>query len=136
LYAPERRIIAAAILHTGVALVVHQDARNNLYLTGWRILWKNVTSRLIAYQTPLESPAVKKIGSSMPLFDYPSWISLVEQPDGSTYGIVSSTKHITGGRLMSQSSIFRLDDDQGLGKVNLSEGYWPFDQSSKWYFSK
>jgi hypothetical protein len=113
---------------------MHQDERNNLYLTGWRILWEGTMNKLNTYPTPSNAPTIMKMGSTIPFSDYPSWISIVEQPDGAIFGIVCSTAHDAGMDLISQSSIFRLDDVHGLREVDPSEGYWPFYQPSEWNF--
>ena len=105
-----------------------------------RIQWNSSANGVAAYSTPSKGPTVVKMGPSIPLIDYPSWISIEEQPDGAIYGIVFSTKYDLNrasespgeGHLISQSYIFRLDDDHGLVKIDPSEGHWPFDQSSEW----
>jgi hypothetical protein len=139
-YPPSQTIVAAAIFENKLALVVIRDASGDLQLSALRLRMSttNLTEAIVD-EVIRTGPHIDVFSSSFPLSQYPNTISIVRQSDGSTYGIICAaesgftrdTEFVVQSSVLSLSAIFKIQDREGLLKVENPADYWPLGQTSK-----
>lgn len=133
-YPPSQTIVAATLFQNEIALIVIRDDSGDLQVSALRVHMDNSSTNSIR----LLGPNLEILGSALPLSQYPNSISIVRQSDGSTYGIIcaaeSSIRHhseFSTSGVLSLSAIFKIDNLQGLLRVENHADYWPLDENSK-----
>ncbi len=132
-------IVAAALYQNEIGLIVTHDKNGNLYLSALCIHRSTKTKDGGSGRDRPGPPFIEALGSSLPLTQYPNSISIVKQGDGVIYAIVCAAKrsgtcnpnlsHRT--ELLSLSAIFKVEDKQGLVRIDPTTDYWALDKSSK-----
>lgn len=135
--------MAAAIFENELALIVIRGESGDLQLSALRMHMHSSTNSIVdeVLQRP---PHVDVIGSSFPLSQYPNSISIVRQSDGSTYGIICAAdsgftrdpEFSVKSSVLSLSAIFKIQDADGLLRVENPADYWPLDQTSEFKLLK
>jgi hypothetical protein len=138
-YPPSQTIVAAAIFENEIALIVIKDASGDLQLSALRVHMHSSSANATVDAVLGTQPHMDVFGSSFPLSQYPNSISIVRQSDGSTYGIICAAESgftrdpefSIKSNLLSLSAIFKIQDTEGLLKVENPADYWPLDQTSE-----
>ena len=143
-YPPSQRIVAAAIFENELALVVTRDASGDLQLSALRVRMSSSSTNVTVDEVFPTQPYIEVFGSSFPLSQYPNSISIVRQSDGSTYGIICAAESgftrdpeiLVKSSVLSLSAIFKIQDTEGLLRVENPADYWPLDQMSEFKLLK
>jgi hypothetical protein len=138
-YPLSQTIVAAAILDNELALIVSRDASGDLQVSALRVHMGTSSTNAAADEVLQIRPHVDVFGSSFTLNQYPNSISIVRQSDGSTYGIICAaesgfrrdTELSVKSSVLSLSAIFKIQDTEGLLRVENPADYWPLDQTSE-----
>lgn len=138
-YPTSQTIVAAAIFENEFALIVVKDASDDLRLSALRVHMHNNSTNATIDEVLRTRPHADVFGSSFPLSQYPNSISIVRQNDGSTYGIICAAESgftrdpecSVKSNVLSLSAIFKIQDKEGLLRVENPTDYWPLDQTSE-----
>jgi hypothetical protein len=131
--------VAAAIFENELALIVTKDTSGDLQLSALRIDMHASSTDVAVDEAVRTGPQVNVFGNSFSLSQYPNSISIVRQSDGSTFGIICAAESGFRGdsslsaksSALSISSIFKIQDKEGLLRAENPTDYWPLDQMSE-----